>query len=237
VEREELRGLIDEPHSLASAASRLRFSHFDHLAIFSIPRYRAFLDVFRPHHFRRGALIHPRQEGEYGYLVKDGRVRVFLASEDDELTLGYLEKGGFLLSSLAVRLDAAEDSELLVASAEEMAPFRIRFPELVQLNLANLTQLMNLSLGLIEALAFHDVRWRLAGFLVHAADSMGQPVKDGIEVPLRLSTEKIAHLLGTRRQRISTAINELARAGIIDRPRRGVVVIRQVAALRAESAV
>lgn len=225
----------DERPPALRPTSRLRFSSLDHLEILSAPRYRAYLEAFRPMRFTRGALIHPRLEGRPGFLVRSGRVRIFMSEGGEEFTLGYLERGGFLTATLDVILEADEECEVLVIADDDLRLHSERHPELVMLGLQNTLELLNATLGVVRTLAFHDVRCRVAAFVVHAADTCGEPRGDAVYLPLRLSTGEIARLLGTRRQRVSTALNEFVHAGLLERTPDAGLLVKRLDALRVEA--
>jgi hypothetical protein len=65
-------------------------------------------------------------------------------------------------------------------------------------------------------LAIADVRRideRMVALLLHIGDRWGRMTPEGIHIPLRLTHDLIAHLLGAQRPTVTTSLNNLERAG------------------------
>jgi hypothetical protein len=74
------------------------------------------------------------------------------------------------------------------------------------------------SLAVALAIAHHNrVNDRLMLTLWHLAERWGKVRPDGIAVPLPLSHQRLADLVGAHRPSVTTAMGELARAGAISR--------------------
>jgi CRP-like cAMP-binding protein len=74
--------------------------------------------------------------------------------------------------------------------------------------------------GLALQLAISDVRHireRLLLLFWHLADRWGRVGRDGVTIPLRLTHEVIAQLVGAQRPTVSTALQVLAREGLLTR--------------------
>jgi CRP/FNR family transcriptional regulator, cyclic AMP receptor protein len=67
---------------------------------------------------------------------------------------------------------------------------------------------------------------RLRGFLWHLADRWGRVTPAGVVLPLRLTHEALARLVGAQRPTVSTALKGLALSGEIVRRRDGAWVLR-----------
>jgi uncharacterized membrane protein len=97
----------------------------------------ALANLLRPVSFTRGeAIFHHRDPGDSMYIVRSGRVRIWVVDEDvKEVTLAELEPGAFfgelsLLdgSSRSANATAAEDSELLRLSKSDFHEFMLKNP-------------------------------------------------------------------------------------------------------------
>src|ERR671927_158771 len=77
-------------------------------------------------------------------------------------------------------------------------------------------------LAVALAIAHHQrVDHRLLLTLWHLAERWGREHTDGVVVPLRLSHQRLAHLVGAHRQSVTTAMGQLARAGLVSRRESG----------------
>lgn len=92
-----------------------------------------------------------------------------------------------------------------------------RWPSVVS---AILGRAVQRSHGLALQLAISDVRHikpRLLLLFWHLADRWGRMSRDGVAIPLRLTHEVIAQLVGAQRPTVSTALQALAREGLLTR--------------------
>jgi CRP-like cAMP-binding protein len=92
-----------------------------------------------------------------------------------------------------------------------------RWPSVVS---AILGRAVQRSHGLALQLAISDVRHikpRLLLLFWHLADRWGRMGRDGVTIPLRLTHEVIAQLVGAQRPTVSTALQALAREGLLTR--------------------
>lgn len=174
-------------------------------------------------------------------IVKGGRLRVYLAAEERELTLAYLMPGDIFSTHTRAQFSAAEPTTLLLADRRALEAGLTDFPPLRAAIIRVLARVLAQSMTTIEDLAFHDVRGRLARFFLRAAERKGAPVEPGTVVRVDLVMDEIAALLGSARQTVSTELNALIRAGVIARrdSRRFALLdpVRLRALARVESAV
>jgi hypothetical protein len=81
-------------------------------------------------------------------------------------------------------------------------------------------------LAVALAIAHHQrVDDRILLTLWHLAERWGRVHTDGIVVPLRLSHQRLADLVGAHRQSVTTAMGDLARAGLVSRREDGAWVL------------
>jgi CRP-like cAMP-binding protein len=73
----------------------------------------------------------------------------------------------------------------------------------------------------IDSLAFDTVLLRTTSVLRSLARKFGHPAGESIELPMYLTQEDLAQMVAARRERVSTALNNLRRAGIVHYSPRG----------------
>ena len=102
-----------------------------------------------------------------------------------------------------------------------------------------LGQMLRSSFFLIESMVFKDSNTRLAALLLEQAEDSDrnrqQPADDMSYLPdihLELTMEQLAGLVGTTRQTASTLLNDMIRAGILQRRGRGHFVVLDMTRLR-----
>jgi CRP-like cAMP-binding protein len=177
----------------------------------------------------------PQQSSNLVFLVRSGRLRVYLAGENRSLTLSFLEPGDIYTTHTPTFIETVEPTSLWVTETAEFAAKLMTDPAVVPMIMRVLGRLLQSTVGLVEDLAFREVPMRLARFLLGLAERRGQHLDQGWLVPLDLSTEEIASLLGTTRQTVSTLINQWQRDGILVRQGRRNLLIRSLEELRARS--
>lgn len=73
----------------------------------------------------------------------------------------------------------------------------------------------------IDSLAFDTVLLRTTSVLRSLARKFGRPAGEFFELPMYLTQEDLAQMVAARRERVSTALNNLRRAGIVHYSPRG----------------
>jgi CRP-like cAMP-binding protein len=162
------------------------------------------------------------------FIVQSGRLRVYLAGENRELTLSFLEAGDIYTTHTPTYVEAVAQSTLWVIETAAFARRLASDPSVTPIVMRVLGRMLVNAVDLIEDLAFREVPTRLARFLLGLAKRRGQVNEHGWLVPLNLGMEDIASLLGTTRQTVSLLINQWEREGIILRQGRRNLLIRSL---------
>lgn len=180
-------------------------------------------------------LATPGQPLDQVFIVRSGRVRVYLASEARELSLAILEPGDVFVTHTPTFVQTLEPVTLWVLGTREFAARLAREPSITPAIMRVLGRILSNAVALVEDLAFRDVPARLARFLVRQAEQRGVMEADGCLLPLRLGTEDIACLLGTTRQSVSSQMNQWQREGLLTRRSRHALLIHDLPALALRS--
>jgi len=179
------------------------------------------LEKFTLQHLTRGYLVStPGINNDRVLFLREGRIRVFVACDDKELTLAYLTAGELFSTHSNAYLRCESACELLSISTAEFARSLAHEPGMLGMVMPVLGRILDNSIALIEDLAFRDVAGRLARFLLVSARQHGRTVAPGISFTLDLSVGEIALLLGCTRQTVSSLLKRLEREAIIARPSR-----------------
>ncbi|BCR04355.1 transcriptional regulator [Desulfuromonas versatilis] len=215
-------------------SAKMQLTENNLLRILESPEYREFLSGFQQRSVAAKALVcAPYDQGDRVFVVKSGRLRVYLAYEDKEFTLALLEPGDVFSSHTRALVMALEDSLLLVTDTASIQHWIARFPAFSQVMGQVLGELLKNSISIIEGLVFKGVRERLSEFLYRLASKKGEPKGQGLLIELDLTTEDVALLLGTTRQTVSQMLNELIREGILERKSRRSLLVRDLSALHS----
>jgi CRP/FNR family transcriptional regulator, carbon monoxide oxidation system transcription regulator len=187
---------------------------------------------FKSQRFPKKTLIYsPFEERNLIFIVKSGRLRVFLSYEEKEFTLSFLEPGDIFSTHTQAFVQALDGAEILICDTTRFQRQLFAVPEVSLIMVKVLGDLLKNSITTIEGLAFKDVRRRLVEYLIGVESDRGQQTKAGSVVELGVSTEDIALLIGTTRQTISQILNDLIKNGIVEKVNRRTLLIKNLAAL------
>lgn len=188
--------------------------------------------VFQRVAFDRGQLLTHPDDADFIFIVKTGCLRAFLQAFDRELSLAYLRPGDMFSTHTRLQMEASEPTQLFVARRAAVEQVCAAHPALQHALIHGLARVLGQTLTLLEDLAFHHARGRIARYLVRSAAQAGIRLECGQIIPLTLSMEEMAALLGTTRQTVSTEFNAMIREGAFARERRGFLRLGAVALLQ-----
>lgn len=212
--------------------TKMKLTEMNLLRLFNSPDYENLLKDFTTQRFPKKNLIYsPFEEKNLVFIVKSGKLRVYLACEDKEFTLAFLEAGDIYSTHTRAFVQALDDTEILVCNTTKFQQQLSALPEVSLTMVKVLGDLLKNSISTIEGLVFKDVRRRLVEYLIGAAADRGRHTGDGTVIELGLSTEDIALLVGTTRQTISLILNDFIKNDIIEKINRRTLLIKNLAAL------
>ncbi|MCT4534585.1 Crp/Fnr family transcriptional regulator [Halodesulfovibrio sp.] len=155
------------------------------------------------------------------FIVKEGRLRVFLAAEGKEFTLAILEAGDIYTCHTGTFVQALTSGVLLTTSIAVFHTYMRDIPQVSKVMVRILGNMLKSTFGIIDGLVFGDASTRLADFLLSVAkDEEGKRL-----ARLGMTGEQLAQHIGSTRQTVSTLLNDMVRSGILLRVKRGVFEI------------
>jgi len=210
----------------------MKVSSVDLLEELDKPRYQTLRQALRPRRFaRKTVAFEPLSEEDLVFIVKSGRVRVYLSYEDKEFCLAVLGPGDVYSTHTRAFVQAIEDVELLVAPSDVFRRRMEEFPGLYTTMIRVLGSLLGRALTIIDSLAFKKVGIRLLEMLSTEA-THGRPLPEGgVLLEWNLNNEQLAAVLGTTRQTLSSLMNSLSREGLLELRGKGGVYIPDPARL------
>jgi CRP-like cAMP-binding protein len=197
-------------------------------------------DVTREKQYPKGSVIVFEDDpGDALFVVREGRVKVVLVSEDGrEVILGVLGVGEHFgeLSLIdeqprSAHVIAMEDTSLLVLRSDDFRRRVEASPAVAWALLQELSRRLRRADTKIHGLALLDVPGRIAHLLLDFAHEGGS---DTIEKPLTHQT--IAHMIGASRETVSRTMKEFQDNGWIAVERRRISVANRDALKRASQA-
>jgi CRP/FNR family cyclic AMP-dependent transcriptional regulator len=189
---------------------------------------RGFAALAREQRYPRGALIVRQGDpGDALYVVREGRVKVVLVSEDGrEVILGVLGVGEHFgeLSVIdeqprSAHVIAMEDTTLLVLRREDFRKQVEETPALAWALLLELSRRLRRADGKIGGLVLLDVPGRIARLLLDLAEESGSPT-----IEKALTHQTIAQMIGASRETVSRAMRDFQNAGWVTVARRRITL-------------
>ncbi|MDH4317954.1 MAG: Crp/Fnr family transcriptional regulator [Desulfobulbaceae bacterium] len=197
---------------------KTRFSKTNLLHELRKPENSFILEQFKDRHFAKNALIFgPGHEENLVFIVKQGKVRIYLSYEDKEFSLAFLGPGDLYSTHTRTFQTALEDTVLLVMPVSRFHTLMTTHHVFFQTILGTLGELLKQSFSIIESLIFKDVTQRIVEFLLYELNHHGRKGENGITLELDLTTEQLASVVGASRQTVSTIVNDLIRSGVVNK--------------------
>lgn len=182
----------------------------------------------------QGTVVSQDEPGDAMFVIMSGRVKVVIFGENGrEVTLSILRPGdAFGEMSLfdgkvrSANCIAMEPTALLVLSREDLLRHMAAHPRTALNLLGEMADRLRRADESIAQLALCDVNERLVHRLISLAREEGTESPEGLMVRRRPTQQELANMIGSCRETISRAFNQLARDGMIIPRGRSLVVTR-----------
>ncbi|PLX72782.1 MAG: Crp/Fnr family transcriptional regulator [Azoarcus sp.] len=188
-----------------------------------------FLAGFEHIRYAKGELIAtPGSAQDRVFIVISGRVRAYLASDEREITLSFLESGDIFSTHTPAYLASAGASTIVAMDTRRFAERMAHHPGLTPFLMRALGKLLNDVIRSIERLSLKDAGARLAAYLAETTRQRGTPDGEGWLTPLGMPLGEVALLLGSTRQTVSAQLSAMVRLGILERRSRHLLRVNQL---------
>ena len=182
--------------------------------------------------YRKGATIFSKGDlANALYIVKDGKVRILSLSDKGTETIVHILKEGAIFGELLLSEEkrsfnavAGTDALVTVISKGSLVELLASIPTVSK----NFIRLLSKRLAKVER-EFGDFghTWsyhRLSKVLLQLCEEHGKETPKGTMIPLRLTHEDLANLIGTTRETVTTQMIRFRRMGLVKRQDRFLVV-------------
>jgi CRP/FNR family transcriptional regulator, cyclic AMP receptor protein len=172
---------------------------------------------------RREVLYLPGDAGDRIFLLKRGVVKISALGEDGrEIILALLRKGEVFGEEAALEdaprdhlAEAYEDALICIITKQDFLDMLRTYPDLA----FRVTKLVGFRLktfrSRVEKLLFKGAPARLAATLLDLARDHGVPDAQGILLPLKLSQQDLASLIGVTRESVNLALSDFRKKGLV----------------------
>lgn len=176
------------------------------------------------------------EPGDSMFLIMSGRIKVVIFGENGrEVTLSILRPGDafgemslFDGEARSANCIALEASTLLVLSRDDLLRHLANHPRTTLNLLGELARRLRRADDSIAQLALCDVNERLIHRLVGLAREEGVDSPEGVLVRRRPTQQELANMIGSCRETISRAFNQLARDGLVIPRGRSMIITREL---------
>jgi CRP/FNR family transcriptional regulator, cyclic AMP receptor protein len=196
-------------------------------------------------HFKKGEFIYfSDDDADQVFFIHEGAVKIAGYTPDGSELIKAILHPGEIFGELAVYGEARRnDYAQTIENTEICSLDRSQVVSLMR-DVKSFMAFLNRMMGRrfiytqqrLESLLFKDARTRVAEYILEQADKNGKVLADGA-ITLRnyLTHQEIASYTGTSRQTVTTVLNQLREARLIDFDRKR-IIIRNPEGLRAEVA-
>ena len=176
------------------------------------------------------------EPGDSMFVIMNGRIKVVIFGENGrEVTLSILRPGDafgemalFDGEARSANCIASEPTTMLVLSRDDLLGHLANHPRTALNLLGEMARRLRRADDSIAQLALCDVNERLVRQLVSLAREEGTETPEGVLVRRRPTQQELANMIGSCRETISRAFNQLAREGLIIPRGRAMVVTTQL---------
>lgn len=177
---------------------------------------------------KRHILFMPHHTDNLIFIVKKGRLRVYLSLHGRELSLAILGPGDVYTTHTRAYVEALEDSSILACPSDTFIGLAAQQQHVIGALVGSLGSLMTNAITIIENLYFNCADKRVASFFYEQAMNHGKQMADGIYLRVGLTVDNIAKVVGTCRQTVSSFISMMEKNDIMKKVARGEFVIRDI---------
>ena len=180
-------------------------------------------------------IILAEEEGDALFIIKKGRVKVSIVSENGrEVILSMLGDGAVFgeLSLLdgkprSANVITTEDTVLIMLRRQDFLQLIHKVPQIAIALLAELTSRLRRTDRQIEGLVLLDVTSRISETLLQLAGDRGVETETGVLIQNRPTHQELANMSGTTRETVSRVLKRLETQGYITCKGRAISIMRE----------
>lgn len=183
--------------------------------------------------YQKGRIIFMEGEpGEAIFLLTSGRVKIYKQDEEGrEQILHYISPGEIFAEvvlfdggAYPANAGVVEDSEIGLIKNSDMDALIMGHPEIALSMLKIMSRRLRFSQHQIMELALKDTTRRTAGILLQLALEHGKPTDRGLLIPLNLTNQELASIVGTSRETVNRILGEFRRGKAVTVTRQDIYV-------------
>lgn len=183
--------------------------------------------------YKKGEIIYqPGDVDDRVYFIREGKVKLaYLDESGRKLTLAILGEGEIFGEMVLVGVRRREHLAQVLQDAIIHPIEREKFFYLIErkpwlaLEIIQLFGRRARDLEQkLEDLIFKDIMTRLSRQLLRLIEEHGEETPEGTQISFKITHKELADLIGSARENTTSALNRLAREGILDKKRYHIVI-------------
>ncbi len=212
---------------------KTKLSSINLLTEINQPENRDFLAEFTAINYSKNSLIYsPGHESDLVFIVKKGRLRLYLAVEDKDFSLAILEPGDIYTTHTRAHVQTLTDVTLMTIPTNKLHSYMATHPALSRTVIRILGEMLKQSFSIIDSLVFKDIKQRLVDFFLYEASHNGILDAGVTTIKLDITTTQLAAIVGSSRQTVSTIVSGMLKDGVLEKKERTVYRIPHIDLLR-----
>ncbi len=179
-------------------------------------------------------IFHRNDPGNTLFVIRAGRVRIFLTSPEGQEVALALFRAGDAFGELALfdgqrrsaSAMAIEPVEVYAIQRQDFMSIVMRRPHMALQLLATLSQRLRQTDSMVEDLLFLDVHGRVAKKLLELAGTHGVVTPEGVRIEMKLTQSDLAALVGASRESVNKVMSYLLAKRYVSAEKRKITVLR-----------
>lgn len=179
-------------------------------------------------------IFHRDDPGTTLYVIRSGRVRIFLTSSEGQEVALALFRAGDAFGELALfdgqprsaSALAIEPVEAYTIQRQDFINAVMRRPRMALQLLAMLSERIRQTDSMVESLLFLDVHGRVAKKLLELAETHGVPTAEGVRIEMKLTQSDLAALVGASRESVNKVMSYLLAKRYVAAEKRKITILR-----------
>ncbi|RXJ81706.1 hypothetical protein CRU95_04955 [Arcobacter sp. F2176] len=175
--------------------------------------------------FKKGALEY--EDGTLTlYVFKSGKAKAMIYEDGEEFVLYFLKQNNIIIPETSCSIEFLEDSEVYLIDAEKFT-YLFANKEFSTSVIRSLKHRAELERNIIKNLVFKSCKRKVALFLMEIATTQDTLIDGKYCIDLNLSIKDLSSFIGSKRQTVSTIMNDLIKKNIIGKIDKNRLIIHQ----------
>ncbi|RXJ88241.1 Crp/Fnr family transcriptional regulator [Arcobacter sp. CECT 8985] len=166
------------------------------------------------------------------YVFKNGKAKALIFEDGQEFILYFLQKNNIIIPETSCAIEFTEDSEVYLINAEKFATL-FSYKEFSTSVIRSLKHRAELERNIIKNLVFKSCKKKVTSFFIDIAKTQNNIINGKYHINIDLSVKVLSSFIGSKRQTVSTIINELKKEKIIEKIDKNKYIINNMEKLDA----